>query len=361
MSEKQGFKLKKNQIIGASVAALLLIGGGSVYAVNSQKKAQAEKIELAEKKEKEDYKKLSLQVDDLVKKAYDTRNAKDIEMAETIIKKLKEQDQKDPKAKMTKLHSFLDLIKKTDQLLATAEKSKKDSDIKAAQNSINEEKDEYLKKDKEAHQKRLDKLKQVIKEQKDKESKEKSEKEKAQKTEEQKQQATDGNNKENATNPAQENKAQNEAANGTPANNTTGQAEQPQAPAVEQPVEQPQAPVDNGGGYTPAPPAGNGGGAVTPEQPNPTPPPVDNGGGNSGGGNTGGGNVTPPPSNTIDPGTPQGSLGLFPTQAAAEAAGTAKARELEISTGQPYRVQTWEVLYTDGRSAGFTGELVPFG
>lgn len=187
MSEKQGFKLKKNQIIGASVAALLLIGGGSVYAVNSQKKAQAEKIELAEKKEKEDYKKLSLQVDESVKKAYDTRSAKDIEMAETIIKKLKEQDQKDPKAKMTKLHSFLDLIKKIDQLLATAEKSKKDSDIKAAQNSINEEKDEYLKKDKEAHQKRLDKLKKSIEEQKKKEAeKKKSAEDKVKQEEEQK-------------------------------------------------------------------------------------------------------------------------------------------------------------------------------
>ncbi|MBN3024548.1 hypothetical protein I6A83_12960 [Enterococcus faecalis] len=357
MSEKQGFKLKKNQIIGASVAALLLIGGGSVYAVNSQKKAQAEKIELAEKKEKEDYQKLSLQVDDSIKKAYDTRNAKDIEMAETIIKKLKEQDQKDPKAKMTKLHSFLDLIKKTDQLLATAEKSKKDSDIKAAQNSINEEKDEYLKKDKEAHQKRLDKLKQGINEQKDKEAKEKSEKEKAQKAEEQKQQATAENNKENATNPAQENKDQNEAANGTPANNTTGQAEQPQAPAVEQPVEQPQAPVDNGGGYTPAPPAGNGGGAVTPEQPNPTPPPVDNGGGNSGGGNTGGGNVTPPPSNEYDPMTPVGSGGLFGSAAEATAAGQAKALELSKQGQGDYRVVTWEVKYTDGRSAGWTYEL----
>ncbi|MGC3749027.1 hypothetical protein ACPTKN_13385 [Enterococcus faecalis] len=187
MSEKQGFKLKKNQIIGASVAALLLIGGGSVYAVNSQKKAQAEKIELAEKKEKEDYKKLSLQVDDSVKKAYDTRSAKDIEMAETIIKKLKEQDQKDPKTKMTKLHSFLDLIKKTDQLLATAEKSKKDSDIKAAQNSIDSEKDKYLEKDKKAHQARLDKLKKAItdkkakeKAEKDKQDKAKAEQEKAQ-------------------------------------------------------------------------------------------------------------------------------------------------------------------------------------
>ncbi|WP_445448524.1 hypothetical protein [Enterococcus faecalis] len=338
MSEKQGFKLKKNQIIGVSVAALLLIGGGSVYAVNSQKKAQAEKIELAEKKEKEDYKKLSLQVDESVKKAYDTRSAKDIEMAETIIKKLKEQDQKDPKAKMTKLHSFLDLIKKTDQLLATAEKSKKDSDIKAVQNSINEEKDEYLKKDKEAHQKRLDKLKQGIKEQKDKEAKEKSEKEKSQKDEEQKQQAAAGNNKENATNPAQENKAQNEAANGTPANNTTGQAEQPQAPAVEQPVEQPQAPADNGGGYTPAPPAGNGGG-------------------NSGGGNTGGGNVTPPPSNEYDPMTPVGSGGLFGSAAEATAAGQAKALELSKQGQGDYRVVTWEVKYTDGRSAGWTYEL----
>lgn len=357
MSEKQGFKLKKNQIIGVSVAALLLIGGGSVYAVNSQKKAQAEKIELAEKKEKEDYKKLSLQVDDSVKKAYDTRSAKDIEMAETIIKKLKEQDQKDPKAKMTKLHSFLDLIKKTDQLLATAEKSKKDSDIKAAQNSINEEKDEYLKKDKEAHQKRLDKLKQGINEQKDKEPKEKSEKEKAQKAEEQKQQVAAGNNKENATNPAQENKAQNEAANGTPANNTTGQTEQPQAPAVEQPVEQPQAPADNGGGYTPAPSAGNGGGAVTPEQPSPTPPPVDNGGGNSGGGNTGGGNVTPPPSNEYDPMTPVGSGGLFGSAAEATAAGQSKALELKKQGKGDFNVITWDVKYTDGRLAGWTYEL----
>ncbi|EPI5744016.1 hypothetical protein ACS7ZM_002580 [Enterococcus faecalis] len=357
MSEKKEFKFGKKQLIGVSIAAVLLIGGGSAYAVNNQKKAEAEKVELAEKKEKEDYQKLTLEVNDSVNKAYDTRSAKDIEMAETIIKKLKEQDQKDPKAKMTKLHSFLDLIKKTDQLLATAEKSKKDSDIKAAQNSINEEKDEYLKKDKEAHQKRLDKLKQGIKEQKDKEAKEKSEKEKAQKAEEQKQQSTTGN-KENATNPAQENKAQNEAANGTPANNTTGQAEQPQVPAVEQPVEQPQAPADNGGGYTPAPPAGNGGGAVTPEQPNPTPPPVDNGGGNSGGGNTGGGNVTPPPSNEYDPMTPVGSGGLFGSDGEATSAGLAKARELEIATGQAYRVQTWEVKYTDGRSAGWTYELV---
>lgn len=297
MSGKQGFKLKKNQIIGASVAALLLIGGGSVYAVNSQKKAQAEKIELAEKKEKEDYKKLSLQVDDSVKKAYDTRSAKDIEMAETIIKKLKEQDPKDPKAKMSKLHSFLDLIKKTDQLLTTAEKSKKDSDIKAVQNSINEEKDTYLKKDREAHQKRLDKLKKVIKEQKVKE--------KVQKVEEQKQQDAPGSTKENSINPVQENNVQNEVANETPASNANSQVEQSvQAPIVEQPAEQPNAPINNGGGYTPAPPVGNGGGTVTPEQPNPTPSTNNEGSGSTNGNSDG--SSKPVPESTQNPGPPAG-------------------------------------------------------
>ncbi len=299
MSEKQGFKLKKNQIVGMSVAALLLIGGGSVYAVNSQKKAQAEKIELAEKKEKEDYEKLSLQVDDSVKKAYDTRSAKDIEMAETIIKKLKEQDQKDPKAKMAKLHSFLDLIKKIDQLLTTAEKSKKDSDIKAVQNSINEEKDTYLKKDREAHQKRLDKLKKVIKEQK---AKEKSEKEKVQKVEEQKQQDAPGSTKENSINPVQENNVQNEVANETPATNASNQAEQStQAPTVGQPIEQPNVPANNGGGDTPAPPIGNGGGTVTPEQSNPTPPTNNEVSGSINGNGNSSSKPVPEPTPTPDP------------------------------------------------------------
>lgn len=155
---------KKLLVVGA---ALVIVVGGAGLVVHNQK-VQAEKIELAEKKEKSDYKKLSLQVDDSVKKAYDTRSAKDIELAENIIKKLKEQDQKVPQEKITKLHSFLGLIKKTDQLIATAEKSKKDVDIKAAQKSIDSEKDEYLKKDKEAHQKRLDKLKKSIEEQKKK-------------------------------------------------------------------------------------------------------------------------------------------------------------------------------------------------
>lgn len=257
MSEKQGFKLKKNQIIGVSVAALLFIGGGSVYAVNSQKKAQAEKIELAEKKEKDDYKKLSLQVDDSVKKAYDTRTAKDIELAENIIKKLKEQDQKGPQEKMTKLHSFLGLIKKTDQLLATAEKSKKDSDIKAAQNSIDAEKDKYLEKDKKAHQTRLDKLKKAIA---DKKAKEKAEKDKQAKTKAEQEKA----------------KAEAQVKQETPAVETPEAQEQeptpaptPQQPVEQAPQEGEQTPVDNTPYVAPEAPAQ----AEVPQYQAPTPQP----------------------------------------------------------------------------------------
>lgn len=84
------------------------------------------------------------------------------------------------------------------------------------------------------------------------------------------------------------------------------------------------------------------------------------GGGNAGGGSssgsTGGGSTTP--SNEISPYTPIGSGGLFPSYAAAESAGMAVAEEILISTGVGQRVQVSEVKYTDGRTAGWTYDLV---
>ncbi|WPH48355.1 hypothetical protein SHT67_14345 (plasmid) [Enterococcus faecalis] len=268
MSEKKWYQVRKNQIIGVSVVAALAIGGGSVYAVNTQKKAQAEKIELAQKQEKEAYKKLTDQVNDSIQKAYDTRDTKDIESAETLIKQLKEPDQKTPKEKMTKLHSFLDLIKKTDQLLVTAEKTKKDSDIQAAQNSINNEKDDYLKKDKTAHQQRLDKLKKSIADEKAKaDAKKKAEQEKAQaEAEAKKQEAA-------AAAQAQANTQTAEATQQVPdqqaqapetAQGNVATYEAPQAPAAEVPQYQapaPQQPVEQ----VPAQPQ--------PQQPAPAPQP----------------------------------------------------------------------------------------
>ncbi|EOV3185239.1 hypothetical protein ACOMX4_002500 [Enterococcus faecalis] len=261
MSEKKEFKFGKKQVIGVSIAAVLLIGGGSAYAVNNQKKAESERIELAEKKEKDEYQKLTLEVNDSVKKAYDTRNEKDIEMAETIIKKLKEQDQKDPKAKMTKLHSFLNLIKKTDQLLSTAEKSKKDSDIKAAQNSIDSEKDKYLEKDKQAHQVRLDKLKKAVA---DKQAKEKAEKDKQDKAKAEQEKAEAQTKQE----PSAFETPEGQESTPTP----TPQQPVEQAPApVETPQEGEQTPVDNGAIYV-APEAPTQ--AEVPQYQAPTPQPA---------------------------------------------------------------------------------------
>uniref|UniRef100_UPI00359CB412 hypothetical protein n=1 Tax=Enterococcus faecalis TaxID=1351 RepID=UPI00359CB412 len=166
---------KKNQVFVILLIVALVIGITGV--VTHNQRVEAERIEL-QKKQK--YQKFMLTVNESVKKAYDTRSEKDIELAEIVIKKLKKQDLKEPKAKMEKLRTQLDLVKKTDQLLKQAEKTKKDSDIQAAQKSIDAEKDAYLSKDKKAHQIRLDKLKKTIADQK---AKEKAEKEKKAKEE----------------------------------------------------------------------------------------------------------------------------------------------------------------------------------
>ncbi|EGO7986222.1 hypothetical protein FEW53_002349 [Enterococcus faecalis] len=255
---------KKLLVIGA---ALVIVGGGAGLVVHNQK-VQAEKIELAEKKEKADYKKLSLQVDDSVKKAYDTRSAKDIELAENIIKKLKEQDQKGPQEKITKLHSFLGLIKKTDQLIATAEKSKKDADIKVAQKSIDSEKDAYLAKDKKAQQTRLDKLKKSIEEQK-----KKAAEDKAKQDADLKRDTPTTESKAAEVSPEKTNK---EATNGTPAAEAVNQ--EAGAESAQVPDSQPS-------------PNNQAAGSVIPDYSNP----------NTGGGSTGGNTVQPTPSPTPTP------------------------------------------------------------
>lgn len=167
---------KKRSILVIVLVVALISGITGIVAYNQR--VEAEKVEIQKKQEQKNYQKLVIDVNDSIKKAYDTRNAKDIEMAEAIIKKLKEQDQKSPKQKMATLHTLLTLIKKTDELLVKAEKTKKASDIQAAQKSIDAEKDAYLSKDKKAHQARLDKLKKSIADEKvKKEAKEKAEKE----------------------------------------------------------------------------------------------------------------------------------------------------------------------------------------
>lgn len=167
-------KLKKNQIVGLSIVATLALAGGAGFFVHN-KQVQAQQIAL-EQKEKAEYDELKLDVNKAIQKAYDTRHEEDITSAENMIQKLKDKDKEYQKGVLDKLKGFLEQVKKTNDLLTKAEKTKADVDIQNAQKSINEEKDEYLSKDKKAHQTRLDKLKKEIADEKAKKEKEAKEK-----------------------------------------------------------------------------------------------------------------------------------------------------------------------------------------
>ena len=167
-------KLKKNQIVGLSIVATLALAGGAGFFVHN-KQVQAQQVAL-EQKEKAEYDELKLDVNKAIQKAYDTRHEEDITSAENMIQKLKDKDKEYQKGVLDKLKGFLEQVKKTNDLLTKAEKTKADVDIQNAQKSINEEKDEYLSKDKKAHQTRLDKLKKEIADEKAKKEKEAKEK-----------------------------------------------------------------------------------------------------------------------------------------------------------------------------------------
>lgn len=167
-------KLKKNQIVGLSIVATLALAGGAGFFVHN-KQVQAQQIAL-EQKEKAEYDELKLDVNKAIQKAYDTRHEEDITSAENMIQKLKDKDKEYQKGVLDKLKGFLAQVKKTNDLLTKAEKTKADVDIQNTQKSINEEKDEYLSKDKKAHQTRLDKLKKEIADEKAKKEKEAKEK-----------------------------------------------------------------------------------------------------------------------------------------------------------------------------------------
>lgn len=142
-------------------AVTIIFAGGAVGLAAHNKNVQQKKIALADQRlaiesSKREKKK---QANEAVNKAYDTRLDKDIQLAESAIQQLDSTDQEIPAKKIKQLRDYIALIKKTDQLIATAERTKKDEDIRKAQKSIDEEKGSYLAKDKKAHQERLNKLK----------------------------------------------------------------------------------------------------------------------------------------------------------------------------------------------------------
>lgn len=270
MSEQKGKFGKKHKVLLAVLATVAV--GGSMGLITYNNQVQAERVEQQKKEEadKKAYIQLKSDVKQAVQSSYDTRNDKQIELAESLIEKLKEADQKYPKERMTKLHSLLNQVKTTEESITKAEKTKKEEDIKTAEKNIEAEKDSYLANDKKAHSERLNKLKKELA---DKKVKEKEEADKKAKDEQEKA-------KQNATE-TEEAKTPEVTPESTPVEPTVseGYVDIPQeAPSIgeenynQAPVETAQAPV------TPvAPPVEQ----VQPAQPTPQPPAQGN---NNGGG-----------------------------------------------------------------------------
>ncbi|HGC5945052.1 TPA: hypothetical protein ACIZC1_002551 [Enterococcus faecalis] len=175
MKKKAVHGESKKFVVGILALAVLSASGGIGIAIhNNEVRAEQTAIE-----EKQAYKNLQIEADKAVKKAYETRHEEEIQLAERVIEMLKENDQIEPNKKLTQLRSLLKQVKTTEELLTIAEKTKKESDLHAAQKSIDGEKDPYLEKDKKAHQARLDQLKKAISAQKAKEQAEKDKQAKA--------------------------------------------------------------------------------------------------------------------------------------------------------------------------------------
>ncbi|MBO0421379.1 hypothetical protein [Enterococcus plantarum] len=176
--------MNKKKII-LTVLFLIVCGGGTTaYSiiqhnekVHAQEIAQ-QKLEVQLKKEKDALKTAEIAVEI----AYQSRETKDIELANQAIEKLSNNQSKDKETlttKITKLNSFIKQIDELKTALTKAEKSKSDTDIKAVQKLLDSMTNDYLKEDKETAIKNLDNLKASIKEEKARLEAEKEVKEKA--------------------------------------------------------------------------------------------------------------------------------------------------------------------------------------
>jgi colicin import membrane protein len=265
---------KKQWIVGGAVA-LVLAGGGTGIVVNNQAQAQAEKTAQEAKTAHDNLIKAAKTA---TEKAETFKAEADVKSAQDAIKKLDEKDKTSLISRVEKVRQNWDLVNKADKAVTNAEKVQNDANVKTAQTSIDKIKDNMAKSKKADLQKRLDKVKTAVKNNKDRA--------KAKAAEEAKSKANAEQQKVQA---AQEQaKTKNEAqAQVADVNNAAApQAEAPASGGTVDYGQDVQAPVQNEVGNntsTPNPPSTGGGNTVTP----PT------------GGNNGGGTVTPPPAETF--------------------------------------------------------------
>ena len=142
---------------------VLILVASISFGIIHQQKVEAERIAKEErealiKKDKEFLDKAQIAVD----LAYSTRKEEDIELAKSAISKINDNKKKDKQKlsdKLTQLIEFLKQLDNTHKQLSKTEKSKSQTDIDATQKLIDNMTDDYLKKDKEEIQKKLNKIK----------------------------------------------------------------------------------------------------------------------------------------------------------------------------------------------------------
>lgn len=246
---------KKQWIVGGAVA-LVLAGGGAGIVANNQAQAQAEKTAQEAKTAHDN---LIKEAKKATEKAETFKAEADVKTAQDAIKKLDEKDKTALIARVEKVRKNWDLVNKADKAVTNAEKVQNDANVKTAQTSIDKIKDNMANSKKTDLQKRLDKVKTAVKNNKDRA--------KAKAAEEAKSKAN-----------AEQQRAQAAQEQAQPQNDTQAQsgdvnnaaAPQAEAPASGGPVDYgqyAQAPAQNTPGYNPPANGGNGGGAVAPSTP----------------------------------------------------------------------------------------------
>jgi colicin import membrane protein len=250
-------KITKKQWIAGGAVALVLAGSGAGVVVNNQAQAQAEKTAQEAKTAHES---LIKEAKKATEKAETFKDEADVKSAQDAIKKLDEKDKTALISRVEIVRQNWDLVNKSDKAVANAEKLQNDANVKTAQVSIDKIKAEMAKSKKADLQKRLDKVKTAVKNNKDRA--------KAKAAEEAKSKAN-----------AEQQKAQTAQEQVKPQNDTQAQAAdvntagapQAEAPAVSGGAvdygQYAQSPAQNTPSYNPPATGGNGGGAVAPSTP----------------------------------------------------------------------------------------------
>ena len=249
-------KITKKQWIAGGAVALVLAGSGAGVVVNNQAQAQAEKTAQEAKTAHENLIKEAKKATD---KAETFKAEADVKSAQDAIKKLDEKDKTDLIARVEKVRQNWDLVNKADKAIVNAEKVQNDANVKTAQSAIDKIKAEIAKSKKTALQKRLDKVKTAVKNNKDRAKAKAAEEEKSKaNAEQQKAQAAQ-----------EQSKTQNETqAQGADVNNgATPQGDASVSGGAVDYSQYSQAPAQNTPSYNPPATGGNGGGAVAPSTP----------------------------------------------------------------------------------------------